>query len=183
VLVVGVTGAMNELSTPLFSRFLATEVADAVAARKGQRPEHAERVPVDRAVDATRQARPDMTIVAVTYPGNSFGTAHHYMVWLQGDAPLTRRITFPVMVDAATGQVSAIVPMPWYGTMIQVSRPLHFGDYGGLPLKFIWALLDLVAIAILATGLYLWVSKQRRGEKWRPRSCPPPPATMVASEE
>ncbi|WP_334385616.1 PepSY-associated TM helix domain-containing protein [Bradyrhizobium sp. AZCC 2262] len=46
-------------------------------------------------------------------------------------------------------------------TALQVSRPLHFGDYGGLPLKIIWALLDLAAIVVLASGLYLWLGKRK----------------------
>ena len=43
----------------------------------------------------------------------------------------------------------------------RLSRPLHFGDYGGLPLKIIWALLDLAAILVLASGVYLWLGKRR----------------------
>ena len=38
--------------------------------------------------------------------------------------------------------------------------PLHFGDYGGLPLKIIWALFDLVTIVVLGSGLYLWLSRR-----------------------
>ena len=37
----------------------------------------------------------------------------------------------------------------------------HFGDYGGVPLKIIWALLDVVTIIILGSGLYLWVARRR----------------------
>jgi hypothetical protein len=33
-------------------------------------------------------------------------------------------------------------PMPWYAQALLVSQPLHFGDYGGLPLKLLWAVLD-----------------------------------------
>ncbi|MHC2630366.1 putative iron-regulated membrane protein [Bradyrhizobium liaoningense] len=40
-----------------------------------------------------------------------------------------------------------------------MSRPLHFGDYGGLPLKIIWALLDFAAIVVLASGVYLWLGR------------------------
>ena len=36
----------------------------------------------------------------------------------------------------------------------------HFGDYGGLPLKLLWALLTLVTIWVLWTGVMLWL---RRG--------------------
>ena len=39
---------------------------------------------------------------------------------------------------------------------LMLSKPLHFGDYGGLPLKIVWALLDLLTIWVLATGLVLW---------------------------
>ena len=43
-----------------------------------------------------------------------------------------------------------------------VSQPLHFGDYGGMPLKIIWALLDLATIVVLGSGLYLWLARNRR---------------------
>ena len=29
--------------------------------------------------------------------------------------------------------------MPWYVKALKLSQPLHFGDYGGMPLKIIWA--------------------------------------------
>ncbi len=51
--------------------------------------------------------------------------------------------------------------MPWYLRTLEVARPLHFGDYGGLPLKIIWALLDLVTIAVLGSGLYLWLARRK----------------------
>ena len=37
-----------------------------------------------------------------------------------------------------------------------LSQPLHFGDYGGLPLKFLWAGFDMVTIVVLVSGLWLW---------------------------
>ena len=42
-----------------------------------------------------------------------------------------------------------------------VSQPLHFGDYGGMPLKIIWAILDIVTIIVLGSGLYLWLARRR----------------------
>jgi len=40
-----------------------------------------------------------------------------------------------------------------------VSQPLHFGDYGGMPMKILWALLDIATIVVLGSGLYLWLRK------------------------
>ena len=71
-------------------------------------------------------------------------------------------MTTPALIDARTGALSAVAPMPWYVKTLSLSQPLHFGDYGGLELKIIWALLDLATIVILISGLYLWLAKRRR---------------------
>jgi uncharacterized iron-regulated membrane protein len=52
--------------------------------------------------------------------------------------------------------------LPWYMSGLLLSQPLHFGDYGGLPLKIIWALFDVASIVILGSGLYLWLVKRPR---------------------
>jgi uncharacterized iron-regulated membrane protein len=44
-------------------------------------------------------------------------------------------------------------------SVLLLSQPLHFGDYGKLPLKILWALLDLLTIVVLISGLYLWVKR------------------------
>ncbi len=46
--------------------------------------------------------------------------------------------------------------------MLELSRPLRFGDYGGLPLKLPWALFDLAASAVLGSGVYLRIARQRQ---------------------
>jgi len=43
-----------------------------------------------------------------------------------------------------------------------LSEPLHFGDYGGLPMKILWAALDIITIIVLGSGLYLWLARGRR---------------------
>jgi uncharacterized iron-regulated membrane protein len=101
-----------------------------------------------------------MHVVSLFYPGSPFGTPSHYLLWAKGDTPLTSRLFSPVLVDGRTGELTAVVRMPWYLRALEVSRPLHFGDYGGLPLKIIWALLDLVTIIVLGSGLYLWLSRR-----------------------
>ena len=78
--------------------------------------------------------------------------------------PLTSRLNTPVLVDGATGALTTVARMPWYLTALELSRPLHFGDYGGMPLKIIWALLDLITIVVLVSGLYLWLARRRATE-------------------
>ncbi|MBA4752659.1 MAG: PepSY domain-containing protein, partial [Sphingopyxis sp.] len=62
---------------------------------------------------------------------------------------------------AETGRLTEIRDMPWYVKGLFLSVPLHFGDYGGMPLKIIWALLDIAAIVVLWTGLRLWFGRRR----------------------
>jgi uncharacterized iron-regulated membrane protein len=46
-------------------------------------------------------------------------------------------------------------------TALLLSQPLHFGDYGGAGMQFLWALLDLATIVVLGSGLYLWLKRGR----------------------
>ena len=108
-----------------------------------------------------QRALPDNRIISVVYPGNPFGSPFHYLFWSKGNTPLTSRLFSPVLVDARTGKLTAVVSMPWYLRALEVSRPLHFGDYGGTPLKVIWALLDVVTLFVLGSGVYLWASRRR----------------------
>src|SRR3546814_12796360 len=80
-----------------------------------------------------------------------------------GSSSLAARNYQPVLVDAVTSKLSAVPAWPLAMSAMYLSQPLHFGEPGGLPLKVLWALFDLVAIAVLGSGLSLWLG----------RLCPP----------
>jgi len=82
-------------------------------------------------------------------------------------APLTERLLTPALVDAETAVLTDIRTMPWYVTALLVSLPLHFGDYGGMPMKIIWALLDVATIVMLGSGLYLWLARRKTSVETR----------------
>ncbi|HEX7036704.1 MAG TPA: PepSY-associated TM helix domain-containing protein [Pseudomonadales bacterium] len=163
VLVVGFTGVINTLSIPIFAQWQNTELAAMAAATAGDTGNAAGAAgtpSVERAVAAARAALPDAEVSFVAFPGNPFATASHFTVFMQGDTPLTSKLLTPVLVHATTGELTAVGRMPWYVSALLLSQPLHFGDYGGLPLKILWALLDLIAIVVLGSGVYLWVKKR-----------------------
>jgi uncharacterized iron-regulated membrane protein len=46
---------------------------------------------------------------------------------------------------------------------------LHFGNYGGLPVKIAYFVFGLALTAIVATGTYIWLGKRRRRGHHEPR--------------
>ncbi|MBW8721814.1 MAG: PepSY domain-containing protein, partial [Polaromonas sp.] len=103
---------------------------------------------------------PEMKMAFIAFPGTSFSSPHHYTVFLRGKEPFNSRLLKPVLVDAGTNVLTASPPLPWYLTALLVSQPLHFGDYGGMPMQIIWALLDIATIIVLGSGLYLWLGRR-----------------------
>jgi uncharacterized iron-regulated membrane protein len=97
----------------------------------------------------------------VAFPGTAFASPRHFTVFLRGSAPATRRLIAPRLIDAGTGKLVASRDMPLYVKTLFLSQPLHFGDYAGLPLKILWALLDVAAIVVLGSGVYLWLGRRR----------------------
>ncbi|HXG27410.1 MAG TPA: PepSY domain-containing protein [Nevskiales bacterium] len=163
LLVVSATGVINTLAIPIFGQWQATELAELTAAYRGQ-PPLAQIGSVDRALSAAQTAMPGMQLRFMAFPGNPFASPHHFVAFMHGDTPLTSKLLQPVLIDAQTGVVTATRSLPWYVSALLLSQPLHFGDYGGLPLKLLWALLDLLSIVVLGSGLYLWLKRGRAFE-------------------
>lgn len=160
LLVVGLTGVVNTLAGPIIDTWRSTELEALTEAYAGGAPP-ARFSSLADAVTRAQAAAPGMDLQFVAFPGSGWSTAYHYAVFLHGRTPLTEQLARPVLISAVDGSLSGSRQMPWYVKTLALSEPLHFGDYGGLPLKLVWALLDLFAIAILITGLYLWIVRRR----------------------
>lgn len=159
--VVGLTGVINAFSEPITATWQATQLGEMTAGYREAEPP-AELGSIQGAIDAVTTAAPGMRVQFVAFPGGLYSTDHHYAVFLQGATPLTKRLLTVGLVDAVTGELTDIRPMPWYMQALLLSQPLHFGDYGGLPMKILWALLDLVTIVVLGSGVYLWLARRKR---------------------
>ncbi len=164
VLVVGVTGVINTLALPILMLWQGGQLAEMTAPYKDAPP--LQRLgSLDAALATARRAAPDMEVSFVGFPGTQFSSQHHYAVFMRGNTPLTERLLKPALIDAQSGELTDMREMPLYVKTLLLSQPLHFGDYGGMPLKIVWALLDLVSIVILASGLYLWLRKPQGARK------------------
>ncbi|HEY9234702.1 MULTISPECIES: PepSY-associated TM helix domain-containing protein [Phenylobacterium] len=161
VLVVGLTGVINTLATPILQLWQAGQLAEMTAQYKG-RPPPTDLASLQGAVNTAKQAIPGMTPSIVAYPGTPFSSRNHYAVFMHGESPVTSRILKPAIIDAETGELTEARDMPWYAVTLFLSQPLHFGDYGGMTMKVLWAILDVLSIIVLASGLYLWLARRRK---------------------
>ncbi len=160
-LVVGATGLMNTLTRPLFDTWRANVLPPLLAPYRGK-PMPSHLGSLDAAVARASSALPKTKLSSVIFPNPTLASPRHYVIWTKGNTPITARVRTPVLVDIETERVIVANNLPWYLRVLEVSRPLHFGDYGGLPLKIIWALFDIALIVVLTSGLYLWLSRRKR---------------------
>lgn len=158
--VVGVTGVINAWGDLLVKYWQNDQLSQMLAPYKDKAP-LAKIGSLEAAVQAARKQEPGMAVLFVAFPGTSFTSPHHYGVFMRGDEALTARLSKPVLVDAQTLEVTDSRTLPWYLSVLQLSQPLHFGDYGEKPLQYLWALLDIISIIVLGSGLYLWLTKRK----------------------
>lgn len=160
-LVVGLTGVINTLADPLTAQWQSGELAAMTARYEGAAPlAPPDYGSLDAAMASAQTALPDRAPQFIAFPGGAFSTGHHYAVFFQGDTPLTQFLLTPALIDARDATLTDTRAMPALNQALMLSKPLHFGDYGGLPLKLLWALLDLATIWVLWTGVLLWLRRE-----------------------
>ena len=165
-LTVGITGVISALSDLVIAAWRNDSLAAMVAPYRDA-PPLTERAPASRLLDVAGQAAPGMRPDFIAFPGTRFSSEHHYAVFMKGATHLTSHLLTPVLIDARTLHVTAVGERPWYMDAMGLSQPLHFGDYGGRPMQILWAVLDVLTIIVLGSGLYLWLSKQRKAREVR----------------
>jgi len=158
--VVGVTGIINTLNPVIVGIWRAGQLAQMTAPYRNA-PALKALSSVDGAVATTLAAAAGMKVSIIAFPGTRFSSSHHYAVFVRGSDPVSSRLLKPALIDAETGKLTDIRQMPLYVRILFLSEPLHFGDYGGIVLKIVWACLDLTAIAVLGSGIYLWLGRRR----------------------
>jgi uncharacterized iron-regulated membrane protein len=161
-LVVGFTGVINTWADLVLKMWQYGQLAE-MTSQYRDRATPTKLTSLQSAVTVATNAVPGMTPSFVAFPGTTFSSKSHYAVFLKGDTPVTSRLLKPALIDAETGKLTDSRDMPWYVTTLFISQPLHFGDYGGMPLKILWALLDVLTIMVLGTGVYLWLRRRKPG--------------------
>jgi uncharacterized iron-regulated membrane protein len=167
-MVVGLTGVINAFADPLTDSWREGELKAMVTSQKTSAPlDPARYGSVDKAMAAATTAQPGLSPQFIGFPGGAWSSVRHYAIFFQGATPLTSHVLTPALVDAETGQLTDIRTMPAINQALMLSKPLHFGDYGGLPLKLLWAMFDMATIWVLVSGLKLWLGRRNSLQRVR----------------
>lgn len=112
-----------------------------------------------------QQVAPEGTLAFIAFPNTSFASTHHYGFYFRGRNVLSRFVLQPVWVDVLANRPTVMPHLPFYVKGLLLAQPLHFGDYGGLWLKVLWAVWDGLFIVILLIGAYLWMMRHRSSRR------------------
>lgn len=160
--VVSVTGIFLALASIAIQVWTNTELKEMAAKSRGLAvPSELARIAIiDDIIKAAREELPDRRLRFIAFPGTELSGKRHYMALLNGTKGYDNKLFEIVVIEAATGLVSDSRPAPWYLKVILLSEPLHFGDYGGLPLKLLWLACSFLTLFIVGNGAWLWWSRR-----------------------
>lgn len=154
-LLVSATGCFLAFDSSLIKIYQRGELASLNSTHAGESP--LERLPSLAAlVESAAKARPKAQLSFLSFPGSEFSLPRHFLFLTREE----RRSELLVM-DGATGAFLEARPLPWYLKATMLSEPLHFGNYGGIPLQAAWLLFATAAGILSMSGpISYWKKKQ-----------------------
>jgi uncharacterized iron-regulated membrane protein len=160
-LVVVATGILLSVGSMLLQFYAATELQALGAAHGPSEPVTDFRT-VDEAVAHAEATSGGRELQFVALPGSEYASARHYAIIMHGKQGLDARMLTLALADARDPTRVVHHAFPLYLQALMVSEPLHFGDYGGYPLKVVWVLFSLLSLGIAISGVWITVSQRKQ---------------------
>lgn len=116
---------------------------------------------IDRWSAIAREAKPGMAITAIYLP---YTETDPVIVQGHWQAALVRERADAVFIDPATNAIIGQRTAHEMGTgerIVHTVDPLHFGTFGGLATKIIWAVFGLLLTSLAVTGAYIYAKRTR----------------------
>lgn len=114
---------------------------------------------IARWTDMARAAKPGLAITAVALP---YEAGEPVVVQGHWQAALVRERADAVFIDPVTSQIVGTRTAHEMGAgerIVHTADPLHFGTFGGLVTRLIWALFGLMLTGLAASGAYIYAKR------------------------
>jgi uncharacterized iron-regulated membrane protein len=158
MMVVTSTGLMLSLS-PVVLRYFSTHEIHAMAKAFPSNLPATNYDSVDAAIGAAESDSGEASWAFVAFPDSDLATAWAYSVFLQDTSALGSGAMRLSLVSARAPHQVWRQHVPWYLRALLYSEPLHFGNYGGPWLKSLWVLFTGSSLALVGSGLFLFVRR------------------------
>lgn len=162
-LLIGATGTLLAFNSTLLKIYQYTELRALNAKYADAAPSTTTTASLAAAVGAAEAAKPEGVLSFIAFPDTQFSVPNHFIMLFHGREGFAEKLIELVVVDAVTGAVSEVRELPLYLKTLVLSEPLHFGDYGGWPLKLLWLAFTLAFLVMPISGLLIFAEKRRRG--------------------
>lgn len=164
-LAIGLTGAVLGLEN--LQRFspAAKKILHPTPTEEDRKPRPAtiaNRLTIDEAVAKAQEAMPGFSVETVQLPR---AKRNHWMLRGRIDGYLAAANTSWIILDTQSGApIAKGDPRQAAGLTkaYNLSEPIHFGNYAGLPIKLLYCLLGIVSGSLYITGFWVWILKTRR---------------------
>jgi uncharacterized iron-regulated membrane protein len=114
--------------------------------------------PLDEYLRVARRAMPDGVAIELRLPAPGKRPVD-LRLHRAGDLAPSGNHVYLDPATAAVVMVDRIVDRPIGARFLAALSPIHYGQFGGIPIKVAWALLGLTPVLLFVTGLIAW---------WRP---------------
>ncbi|MES2474798.1 MAG: PepSY-associated TM helix domain-containing protein [Verrucomicrobiota bacterium] len=159
-LVLGITGAWWNLSHLI--GHLAEEVPEPVV--KTVERQWADTVSIEKLVADARAKLPGYKANWISLPFESGGDVMMFG-GTEDQGVLRSPYGSIVVFNGATGELKSATKaneVGLWGQVLDAFRPLHFGNFGGLPVKILWSLGGLAPAILALSGTFLWWKRKFR---------------------
>ena len=130
-------------------------------------PPGAQRLPIDKLLPAAEKIAPDSSFVFILFPTQPKQAFQCYKRAKVGILPDTR-----IFIDPYTGKVLRVESDstdPLSKQIMRSASTIHFGRWGYLVIKIIYAILGLIPLGLFVTGVLMYVKSRRAKAKQKAR--------------
>jgi uncharacterized iron-regulated membrane protein len=160
LLIVTLSGAVIVFNKPVNKQVVAWFGSNRVPrAPRITPPAGASRLPLEELLQVAEATAPDSHYVFVMYPSQETQPLYAYRRSPTGILPDTR-----IYIDPYTGKVLQVgkeIADPRSKQIMRSNASLHFGRWGGLPGKILYALTGLLPLGLFVTGLLMSIRRWR----------------------
>jgi hypothetical protein len=118
----------------------------------------------DSAYHAVQLLHPDFTGYVIYFPQSTQGNTSIYGSRKSNSFIHNKKFADRISLDSA-GHISTtafVTDIPGADRYDIINAQVHYGKYGGLPIKILYALLGLSGAFLSITGFILWIKRKKR---------------------